>query len=74
MDAVQALAEQAQPSPKPTAPRKNAGRQALPEHLARTVVMHEPESLQCKACDSDLVKVGQDISEQLQVEPALMAP
>ncbi|PIL41882.1 IS66 family transposase, partial [Massilia eurypsychrophila] len=31
---------------------------------------HEPESCQCGQCGKDLVKIGEDISEQLDVEPA----
>jgi transposase len=31
---------------------------------------HEPGSCQCGRCGADLVKIGEDISEQLDVEPA----
>jgi len=31
---------------------------------------HEPESCSCGQCGKDLVKIGEDISEQLDVEPA----
>ena len=54
----------------PAAPRSRAGRQVLPEHLERVDVRHEPESCTCSACQSSLVKIGEDISEQLDVEPA----
>lgn len=53
---------------KPKRPR--AGRQPLPEHLPRIENIHEPESCQCAQCGKDLVKIGEDISEQLDVEPA----
>jgi len=56
------------PVPKP--PRPRAGRQPLPEHLPRIEHHHEPESCTCGKCGSDLVKIGEDISEQLDVEPA----
>ncbi len=56
------------PVPKP--PRPRAGRQPLPDHLPRIEHHHEPESCTCGTCGSDLVKIGEDISEQLDVEPA----
>lgn len=55
-------------SPKP--PRERAGRQALPEHLPRIEHRHEPQSCTCGQCGRDLVKIGEDVSEQLDVEPA----
>jgi len=53
---------------KPKRPR--AGRQPLPEHLPRIEHRHEPESCQCGQCGKDLIKIGEDITEQLDVEPA----
>ncbi|MFZ2168114.1 MAG: IS66 family transposase [Methylococcaceae bacterium] len=53
---------------KPKRPR--AGRQPLPAHLPRIEHRHEPESCQCGQCGKDLVKIGEDITEQLDVEPA----
>ena len=53
---------------KPKRPR--AGRQPLPPHLPRIEHRHEPESCQCDQCGKDLVKIGEDITEQLDVEPA----
>lgn len=50
--------------------RARAGRQPLPEHLPRVEHRHEPESCTCGVCGKDLVKIGEDISEQLDVEPA----
>lgn len=52
------------------APRERAGRQALPEHLPRIEHRHEPASCTCGQCGRDLVKIGEDVSEQLDVEPA----
>ena len=51
-------------------PRKRAGRQPLPPELERVDHRHEPESCQCGQCGADLVKIGEDVSEQLDVEPA----
>ena len=53
---------------KPKRPR--AGRQPLPDHLPRIEHRHEPESCTCGHCGKDLVKIGEDITEQLDVEPA----
>lgn len=54
---------------KPKRPR--AGRQPLPDHLPRTEIRHEPEHCVCGKCgNTDLVKIGEDITEQLHVEPA----
>jgi len=50
--------------------RKRAGRQALPPELLRIEHRHEPASCQFGQCGSDLVKIGEDVSEQLDVEPA----
>ena len=51
-------------------PRIRAGRQPLPEHLTRIEIRHEPETCTCAQCQSSLVKIGEDISEQLDIEPA----
>jgi transposase len=50
--------------------RKRAGRQPLPAELPRIEHRHEPESCQCGQCGADLVQIGEDVSEQLDVEPA----
>lgn len=50
--------------------RKGAGRGPLPEHLPRIEHRHEPDSCTCDQCGTALVKIGEDISEQLDVEPA----
>ena len=50
--------------------RPRAGRQALPEHLPRIEHHHEPEVCVCGQCGGALVKIGEDITEQLDVEPA----
>jgi transposase len=46
------------------------GRQALPAHLPRIEHRHEPERCTCRQCGKQLVKIGEDVSEQLDVEPA----
>ncbi|MBK9327367.1 MAG: IS66 family transposase [Hydrogenophilales bacterium] len=68
--ACEAEAEQAVPEAKPCAKRERAGRQPIPSHLPRIEHRFEPESCTCGHCGQDLVKIGEDISEQLDVEPA----
>ncbi len=63
------LARRAEPA-TPRPPRARAGRQALPEHLPRIEHRHEPQSCTCGQCGADLVQIGEDVSEQLDVEPA----
>jgi transposase len=50
--------------------RTRAGRQPLPDHLPRIDHRHDLESCACGQCGQDLVKIGEDITEQLDVEPA----
>ena len=50
--------------------RTRAGRQPLPDHLPREIHVHEPASCQCGQCGANLVKIGEDITEQLDVIPA----
>jgi transposase len=58
------------PAQSTRAPRARAGRQALPAHLPRIDVRHEPASCTCADCGQERVKIGEDISEQLDVIPA----
>lgn len=66
---VAELEEQRKPA---GAPRRQArpGRNPLPPDLPRIEHRHEPASCTCGDCGRDLVKIGEDISEQLDVEPA----
>ena len=56
--------------PKPRAPRQRAGRQALPEQLPRIEHRHAPERCDCAQCGRALTLVREEITEQLDVEPA----
>ena len=58
-----------EPKP-PKVKRLVAGRQALPEHLERVIHRHDLASCDCETCGKALVKIGEDITEQLDVEPA----
>ena len=67
--AIEATTEAALPATaRPARPR--AGRQPLPDHLPRIEYRHEPDSCTCGQCGKDLVKIGEDVTEQLDVEPA----
>jgi transposase len=70
--ACEAEAEQAatQTQSKPHVKRERAGRQALPDHLPRIKHRHEPVSCTCGKCGAALVKIGDDVSEMLDVIPA----
>lgn len=59
-----------QSAPQANKPRRPTGRQPLPAHLPRIEHRHEPTSCTCGQCGNDLIKIGEDISEQLDVEPA----
>ncbi|MEO7850697.1 MAG: IS66 family transposase [Rubrivivax sp.] len=68
--ALQAAMPKTVPAPK--APRKQPRRQALPGHLRRVEHHHEPESIHCAAadCGQPMTRVGEDISERLDIVPA----
>jgi len=63
------LAAQQPPAPTPRR-AKPTGRKPLPAELPRIEHRHEPASCTCAQCGCDLVKIGEDVSEQLDVEPA----
>jgi len=52
--------------------RRKPRRQALPEHLRRVEYHHEPEDTTCPTedCGRAMVRVGEDISEKLDIVPA----
>jgi transposase len=70
LDRKQAEAAARAEPPPPRVARARAGRQPLPDHLPRIEHLHEPHSCTCGQCGTALVKIGEDISEQLDVEPA----
>lgn len=69
LQAIEAELEQLTPS-APRTLKKPTGRKPLPAELPRVEYRHEPDSCSCGACGQDLVKIGEDITEQLDVEPA----
>jgi transposase len=58
-----------EPGTKPKA-RRNIG--GLPKHLPREDIAIEPESDECPCCRGKLHKVGEDVSEMLDVVPAIL--
>lgn len=74
---LQAQLEQAKaqvgtpPATDPKPPRKPR-RQPLPEHLRREEHHHEPESTSCPSvdCGREMVRIGEDVSERLDIIPA----
>lgn len=71
-DRAAIVAELAQAQAPADTPRqtKRSGRNPLPPALPRIEHRHEPESCTCGDCGRDLVQIGEDVSEQLDVEPA----
>ena len=49
--------------------RRQPKRQALPDHLKRVEHHHEPQSTTC-GCGQAMVRIGQDVSERLDIIPA----
>ena len=68
--ALQAALPKIQASPK--APRRRPRRQALPDHLRRVEHHHEPEDTTCQTpeCGQPMTRVGEDVSERLDIVPA----
>lgn len=71
-DGPATAAELAQRQESGSAPRrpKPTGRKLLSPELPRIEHRHESASCSCGQCGRDLVLIGEDISEQLDVEPA----
>lgn len=63
---LEALREPAKPAAR-SAPRP--ARRPLPPELPRIETIHEPASCDCATCGAALVKIGEHVSEKLDVEP-----
>ena len=68
--ALQGTCEQGAPAPANS--KRKPRRQPLPEHLRRVEHRHEPESTTCPTvgCGQAMVRIGEDISERLDIVPA----
>ena len=53
-------------------PKRQPRRQALPEHLRRVEHHHEPENTTCPTpdCGQPMERIGEDVSERLDIVPA----
>ena len=60
------------PLPKSAARRAKRNIGALPKHLPRLVHTIEPQSTLCSCCQGPMHKIGEDISEALDVVPAIL--
>jgi transposase len=58
--------------PRPPRPKATRNIGALPRHLPRHEVVIEPESKVCPCCQGPLHRIGEDVSEQLDVIPAVL--
>lgn len=78
--ATEILEQVEKPSPKPTAQLRRSssgkpnghGRRRLPADLPREQVVHDlsEEEKRCPCCGEMRVQIGQEVSEQLDIEPA----
>ena len=68
--ALQGTCEQGAPAPANS--KRKPRRQPLPEHLRRVEHRHEPENTTCPTvgCGQAMVRIGEDISERLDIVPA----
>lgn len=46
------------------------GRKPLPDELEREQIIYEPEQTHCECCSTELVTIGQQVSEELEKIPA----
>jgi len=60
------------PAPKAAKPRARRNIGALPKHLPRLVHVIEPDSTQCACCQGGMHKIGEDVSEALDIVPAIL--
>ena len=70
---LQAVSEEIEQLSKPQAiqaERSQPKRQALPAHLPRREIRHEPQSTTC-ACGCRMLRIGEDVAEKLDYEPGV---
>jgi transposase len=64
--------DQLVPAPKTPDSTNKPRRVALPAHLPRVTISHEPESTTC-ACGCQLKRIGEDVSERLDYVPGVFS-
>src|SRR5690606_14307038 len=63
--------EQAAPAERPSrAGKRRANRGALPAHLPRVETVVDIDDHACPCCRNDLHRIGEDVSERLDIVPA----
>ena len=68
--ALQAELDKVRPSEKDTGEKKQPKREALPAHLPRREVHHEPANTTCH-CGCALKRIGEDVAEKLDYAPGV---
>jgi transposase len=68
--AVAAEIEALQPASQPSQEKKQPKRAALPSHLPRREIRHEPESTTC-GCGEAMQRIGEDVAEKLDYQPGV---
>ena len=68
--AVAAEIEALQPQAKTSGDKQVPKRQALPAHLPRRDVRHEPDATDCR-CGSPMQRIGEDVAEKLDYQPGV---
>ena len=68
--ALQAELDKVRPDEQNKGEKKQPKRQALPPHLPRREVHHEPESTTCR-CGCALKRIGEDVAEKLDYVPGV---
>ncbi len=67
--AIEEELERLRPAPR-TDRREQPRREALPAHLPRVEVRHEPETTTC-GCGCALTRIGEDVAEKLDYQPGV---
>ncbi|MBT2324308.1 transposase [Variovorax paradoxus] len=68
LEALAREVEKLVPGAKDSGEKRQPKRQALPAHLPRREVRHEPETTMC-SCGCELKRVGEDVAEKLDYTP-----
>jgi len=70
VEAAGFAAEESEPAKEARRAKRRANRGALPAHLPRVECLVDIDSLVCPCCSGALHRIGEDVSERLDVVPA----